>query len=127
MRIPPISANKGGFVLVHVLVVGAIVAVIAAGLLRMTTMNYVLTRREITGAQNRKESEALLSRAMSFWNASGSVCSPVPGFVCAPAVVFPPPGLCNCTCTAPSGAVIRVQGGGAPPCNSFTITSSDPP
>lgn len=116
--------------ILHVLVIGMVVAVIAAGLLRMTMMSYVMTRREITGAQNRKESEALLSRAMSHWNAAlpaPTVCSPVPGLVCIPPVAFPPPGICNCTCTAPSGAILRVQGGGAPPCNTITITSSDPP
>ena len=127
MRIPRISGNQSGFVLVHVLVVAMIVAVVTAGLLRMTMMNHIFTQREISGAQNRKESEALLSRAMSHWNASGSVCSPVPGFACIPPVLFPPPGKCNCRCTAPSGAEIWVQGGGDPPCNSVTITSSDPP
>ncbi len=112
--------------LVHVLITGVIVAFISAGLLRMVLMNYVAVDRAAKGSANRKESEAMLNRAISEWNRTNLVCSNIPGvggFSCSGV-----PGTCGCTCP---------PGGSAPnPYIQTTLTagkcvidlvSSDPP
>jgi len=115
-----------GSVLIHVLVTGIIVAFIAAGLLRMVLMNYVAVDRASKGAQNRKEAEAMLQRALTYWNKSNIVCSSdAVYFPCVPASVAIP-GTCDCSCpTAAAVPRVVVTGGGAPPC-TITIISSDP-
>lgn len=121
--------NKTGFVLLYTVVLALIVAIIAAGLASMMLMNYTATHRIIKADQNRKESDSLLSRAITYWNASNTVCSDIPGMPCAPASVPAPgfTGLCNCTCTDPTGAAIVVSdpdGTPGPPCD-LSIESSD--
>ena len=91
-----IKINRRGSVLIHVLITGVIVAFIAAGLLRMVLMNYIAVDRATKGAQNRKESEAMLNRALTYWNQANQVCAPIPGgFNCSGA-----PGTCDCICPA---------------------------
>ncbi|PIR16568.1 MAG: hypothetical protein COV48_09630 [Elusimicrobia bacterium CG11_big_fil_rev_8_21_14_0_20_64_6] len=117
--------NRRGSVLLHVLVTGVIVAFIASGLLRMVLMNYIAVDRATKGAQNRKEAEAMLQRALTYWNKSNVVCSSTGLFPCSPSYVTSP-GTCDCSC--PSAAALPrvvVSGGGAPPC-VITIISSDP-
>lgn len=119
--------NKRGFVLLHVLVLSMIVAVITAGVVRMVLMNAMATQRAITGGKNHKESDAVLNRAVTYWNATGTVCATIPGVPCVPASVASP-GACNCTCTSATGAVIVVTDQDVvpgPPCN-INIVSSDP-
>lgn len=122
--------GRRGSVLVHVLITGVVVAVIAGGLLRMILMNYIAVDRASKGAQNRKEAEAVLQRALTYWNKSNQVCSSdATFFPCAGAGV----GANTCDCSCPSAAAVpritvtRIGGGvgGAPPC-AITITSSDP-
>ena len=124
-----IKKTSKGSVLIHVLVTGIIVAFIAAGLLRMVLMNYIAVDRASKGAQNRKEAEAMLQRALTYWNKSNQVCSNDPTyFVCTV------PGTANtCDCKCPSAAAVprvevtKIGGGtgGPPPC-VITIISSDP-
>ncbi|MEQ1919286.1 MAG: hypothetical protein ABL955_08815 [Elusimicrobiota bacterium] len=121
-----IKLNRRGSVLVHVLITGVIVALIAAGLLRMVLMNYIAVDRATKGAANRKESEAMLNRALSEWNRTNQVCRNIPGpggFTCSGA-----PGTCNCTCPpggAPPNPYIwaRMSGGMC----AVDLVSSDPP
>ncbi|MDD5305295.1 MAG: hypothetical protein PHS14_19535 [Elusimicrobia bacterium] len=119
-----IKTSRRGSVLIHVLITGVIVAFIAAGLLRMVLMNYIAVDPATKGAQNRKEAEAMLQRALTYWNKSNQVCSTTPLFPCAGAGVGA--NICNCACPS-AAAVPRVvaTGGGAPPC-VITVTSSDP-
>ena len=120
-----IKLNSRGSVLVHVLITGVIVAFIAAGLLRMVLMNYIAVDRATKGAQNRKEAEAMLQRALTYWNQTNSVCSTnATYFPCTGTGV----GLNQCNCACPSAAALPrvvVTGGGPPPC-TITIISSDP-
>ena len=119
-----IKLSRRGSVLVHVLITGVIVAFIAAGLLRMVLMNYIAVDRATKGAQNRKEAEAMLDKALTYWNKSNQVCSTTPLFPCTGGGVGA--NVCNCSC--PSAVAlprVDVTGGGAPPC-TITITSSDP-
>ena len=117
-----IKLNRRGSVLVHVLITGVIVAFIAAGLLRMVMMNYIAVDRATKGTANRKESEAMLARAMTYWNQTNQVCSTIPGgFGCTGI-----PGTCNCSC--PSAAATpriyaRIVGAKC----AVDLISSDPP
>ncbi len=108
--------------LVHVLVTGVIVAFIAAGLLRMALMNYIVVDRATKGAENRKEAEALLNRAVTYWNQANKVCSNIPGGLNCTGV----PGTCSCSC--PSAIAVpriyaRTVGGQC----VVDLVSSDPP
>jgi|CXWL01.1.fsa_nt_gi hypothetical protein len=117
--------NKKGFVLLHVIVLALIVASVTAGLARMLLMNYTATQRAVKGGQNRKEADALLSRATSYWSATGTVCANIPGIgACAPAP-SPAPGVCNCSCPAAGVPRVwaRVVGGEC----RVDLISSDPP
>jgi Tfp pilus assembly protein PilX len=119
--------SKRGSVLVHVLMTGVVVAIIAAGLMRMTMLRYVASSRAAGGTQARRQADAALNRALTYWNQNNVVCgNSIPGYTCAP-FSSTPPGVCNCTCTpSVSGqATIVVTGGGAPPC-SITINTVDP-
>ncbi|MDX6770259.1 MAG: hypothetical protein SF051_12060 [Elusimicrobiota bacterium] len=120
------TMNKRGSVLIHVLMTGVVVAVIAAGLMRMTMLRYVASARATGGATARKQADAALNRALTYWNNANIVCSAVPGYTCSPTYATSP-GTCNCTCTpsVTSEATIVVSGGGAPPCN-VAITTTDP-
>jgi len=118
-----INLNRRGSVLIHVLITGVIVAFIASGLLNMVMMNYIAVDRATKGAQNRKEAEAMLNRALTYWNQVNQVCANIPnGFSCSGT-----PGTCSCTC--PSGAVApnpyvwaRISGGMC----KVDLVSSDP-
>lgn len=117
--------GKRGSVLVHVLMTGVVVAIIAAGLMRMTMLRYVASTRAAGGAQARRAADSALNRALTYWNSANIVCANnIPGYSCSPASIASP-GTCNCTCTSGSGATIVVSGGGAPPCN-VSIVTSDP-
>ena len=121
-----IKLSRRGSVLVHVLITGVIVALIAAGLLRMVLMNYIAVDRAGKGAANRKESDALLNRALSEWNRTNLVCSNIPGpggFTCSGV-----PGTCGCTCPSgagpPNARIVTSLAGGV--CK-VDLISSDPP
>lgn len=120
-----IKLDRRGSVLIHVLITGVIVAFIASGLLNMVMMNYIAVDRATKGAQNRKEAEAMLQRALTYWNKTNSVCSTDAfNFVCTGGGV----GANQCNCACPSASALPrvvVTGGGAPPC-VITIISSDP-
>ncbi len=117
-----IKLNSRGSVLVHVLVTGVIVAFIAAGLLRMVLMDYIVVDRVAKGAQNRKEAEALLNRAVTYWNEANKVCSNIPGgFNCTGV-----PGTCNCSCPS-AAAVPRIDARMASGQCLVDLVSSDPP
>ena len=124
-----IKLNRRGSVLVHVLVTGVIVAFLAAGLLRMVLMNYIAVDRATKSARNRKEAEAMLQRALTYWNESNLVCSDInPPNPLYRIKCFGPVGVCSCICANPtplSFPRIEVTGGGPPPC-VVTIISSDP-
>ncbi len=122
--------TRRGSVLIHVLITGVIVAFIAAGLLRMVLMNYIAVDRAAKGAQTRKEAEAMLQRALTYWNKTNTVCSTdALKFVCVGAGV----GANTCDCSCPSAAAVprvtvsKIGGGtgGPQPC-LLTVTSSDP-
>lgn len=116
---------RRGSVLVHVLVTGVIVCVIAAGLARMLLLRYAAVQRVQEGTAGRKSAEGGLNRLLGVWNRTNIVCSNIAGggYTCSPASVSSP-GTCNCTCTGGAGdPTVVVSGGGAPPC---TVTATSP-
>lgn len=132
--------NRRGGVLVHVLVTGVIVALIAAVILRVTLLRYVVTARTHKASQMKRYDEAALARITSNWsNVSFACATPpcytsiscannVPGYTCSPAATSPP-GFCNCICT-PSIAgypTVTVSGGPPPLACALSIASVDLP
>lgn len=121
------TLSRRGSVLVHVLMTGVVVAIIASGLMRMTMLRYAAGARAAGGTQARRQADAALNRALTAWNGNNIVCSNViSGYTCSPASTSPP-GTCGCTCTpgVTTEATIVVSGGGAPPC-SIDINTTDP-
>lgn len=116
-----IKNKRRGSILIQVLIMGVVVSTIAAGLMKMVLMNYIIVDKATKGAQNRKEAESILNGALSDWNRDG-VCSDFPGYSCGGG----PP--CTCTGNAAAGSAVSprivVTGASAP--HGITIDSSDP-
>ena len=108
--------NLRGSVILHVLVTGVAVALIAALLLRMTMLRFVVTSRSHKASQMKRYDEAALARLNSNWASVGILsANNVPGYTSAPASASPP-GTCGCTCTPSSAGdptVITNSFGGA--------------
>lgn len=123
--------SRRGSILIHVLMTGVVVAVIAAGLMRMTMLRYVASARATSGGAARKQADAALNRALTYWNKDNVVCkNNVPGYACSPASATPP-GVCDCVCTPTlaTEATIEVtdpDGTPGPPCD-ISITSAPTP
>lgn len=116
-----IKPNRRGSVLIHVLITGVIVAFIASGLLNMVMMNYIAVDRATKGAQNRKEAEAMLQRALTYWNKANQVCANIPGgFNCTGV-----PGTCSCYCPN-AGATPRIWARMVGGSCAVDLISSDP-
>lgn len=96
---PRHAAGRRGSVLLHVLVTGALVALIAATLMRMSMLRYTIASRGGKQLQERRYDQAALNSIISNWNTVNTVCANnVPNYNCAPASGAPP-GTCGCTCT----------------------------
>jgi hypothetical protein len=115
--------NKRGSVLLHVLVTGALLALIAGTLLRMALLRYQVTVHTTLTNQERRSDEAALNMVIGAWNSVNTACSQpavLVNYNCTPASAVPP-GNCGCTCS-PTGTALAakfptlIAGGGAPPC-----------
>jgi Tfp pilus assembly protein PilX len=118
--------NRRGSVMMHVLVTGVVVALIAASLLQLSMMRLTVTNNAAKGGQAKRSDEAALARLMTAWNAVNGKCdSPTSayGYACAPAGAN-----CSCTCapTLAGDPTVNVSGPAAGPCR-FDIVSIDPP
>lgn len=101
---------KKGSVLIHVLVMGIIVAIIASGLMSVLMMQYRATSRTTESNKARAQAEELLAQIITTWSVNGS-CTTIP-----PTVNFPQltcaggsgaaPSVCGCTCTATVNGVV---------------------
>lgn len=113
--------NQRGSVILHVLVTGVAVALIAALLLRMTMLRAVVTSRSHKASQMKRFDEAALARLQSNWS-SGQMCTSFPGYTCAGATA----GYCGCTCTPSSAGdpIIYTSPSGSAPCQ-LSIQSPD--
>jgi Tfp pilus assembly protein PilX len=101
--LPAAKSGERGTVLLHVLVTSALVAVIAATLLRMTLLRAQATARSAQVVQAKRTGGSALDNLIQAWNQNNQNCSsaPVapPDFTCVGAA-----GSCNCTCTAVAGS-----------------------
>lgn len=117
--------GRRGSVLAHVLVVGVLVSLVAAGLLRLSMMRHqVAVRSERMGVQRRMDDGAL-ARLTSAWNAQGGVCTAGTaltdvGCSCTGTGACG----CSCTCTAAGGSVAVQTSGTAAEC-ALEIVSPD--
>jgi hypothetical protein len=105
--------TERGSILVHVLMTGIVVALIAATLLRMSMLRYQMAGRAEKVLKEKRDDQAALASIMTAWNANGTSqaqCSaPVPpGFSgCLNAAA--PPANCNCTCTRFDGLTVQAS------------------
>ncbi len=92
-------AGRRGSVLLHVLVTGVLVALIAATLMRMSMLRYTISHRGGAAIVEKRYDQAGFNSIMTNWNLANTVCANnVPNYTCAPASGGPP-GTCGCTCT----------------------------
>lgn len=120
--------GKKGSVLLHVLMTGALLALISATVLRLAMLRYMVTARTTQVNQERRYNETALSLLTTQWNSANKYCASVAGnYSCTGGLGYSPPLIsCNCTCS-PIGAVSAtfpsVTSSGAPPCQ-LTILSN---
>jgi|GEM_PF-1955575 len=92
--------DRKGSVILHVLVTGVIIALIAACLLRVSMMSYLVTARTNSSTVQKRVDEGALSQAQTFWAANG-MCSALPNYTCAGAGCGAGGiGACACTYTS---------------------------
>ena len=120
--------GKRGSILLHVLVTGALIALISATLLRMAMLRYQVTVHATNGTQERRYDEGALNLIIGAWNSVNIACANnVPNYSCAPAAAVSP-GNCGCTCTPTGAAPLNyptvTNSGGAPPC-TLTIGANN--
>ncbi|MDE2490403.1 MAG: hypothetical protein KGM24_06115 [Elusimicrobia bacterium] len=98
--------NRRGDVLLHVVVTGAIVALISALVLRMAMMRYGVTARARQATTDLRDDQGVLNAALSTWAAnSGNVCSGAPtatGVACNGGCST---NSCGCSCLCKNGTV----------------------
>lgn len=96
--------NRRGSVILHVLVTGVIVALIAAFMLRVSLMNYLQTARANNETWQKRGDEGALSRVVAYWSMYGA-CTNAPGYNCGSVGSAMAVGSCNCTCHPTNAAV----------------------
>ncbi len=94
MRVRFAAADRGS-VLIHVMVTGALVALIAALLMRMAMFRATIAHRGGAALVEKRLDQAGFNSIMTNWNAANAVCSnTVPNYNCTGVA-----GACGCTCT----------------------------
>ena len=129
--------TERGSVLVHVLLTGVVVALIAATLLRMSLLRYQMAGRSEKMLKEKRANQGGLASVMSAWNSVNTSCANnVPassGFTCSGTVAPGPPGVCGCTCVQSSApdspfyphAIYTCPNDGGS-CNSSRVASPAP-
>ena len=122
--------SRRGSVLLHVLVTGVLVALIAATLLRMSVLRYTIASRGGKALAEKRYDQAGFHAILTIWNAVNTVCANnVPNYNCAPASVTPP-GTCNCDCSPnaalPNFPTVSARTDFAGNC-TLTVVSTDLP
>lgn len=120
--------GKRGSVLLHVLMTGALLALISATILRLAMLRYMVTARTTNTTRERRYDEAALALIVSSWNSVNMACANnVPNYTCTPAAAVSP-GNCNCTCSPslPNFPIVT-NSGGAPPCTLQIGAANDLP
>ena len=123
--------GKRGSVLLHVLMTGALLALISATVLRLAMLRYMVTARTTNTTRERRYDEAAVSLLVSKWNATNVYCASVPSYYnCSGGGGVPAP-LTSCTCTCnPVGGPLTANfptvtnANAVPPCQ-LTVQSTD--
>jgi hypothetical protein len=88
--------GRRGSILLHVMVTGALLALIAATLLRMSMLRYQMGGRGASVLAEKRDDQGALANVLAAWNANNAVCSAVPtGYSCGALSA----GTCNCSCS----------------------------
>lgn len=105
MRIEaPKNLGRRGSILLHVMVTGALMALIAATLLRMSMLRYQMGGRGANMLQEKRDDSGAMAAVIGAWNSANSVCGANPfnfGGGCAAN-----PGTCSCSCTQNGTGVV---------------------
>ena len=112
------SGRERGSILLHVMVTGAVMALIAATLLRLTMLRYQVSSRSQKMLQETNLDNSGLAALLGAWNKVNETCATSAVYTCLPAAAAPP-GICGCTCT-PTAA-------GNPPWPTVTTAPSGTP
>jgi Tfp pilus assembly protein PilX len=95
--------SRRGSILVHVLLTGIVVALIAATLLRMALLRYQMGARGAAMLVAKRADQSALAEVMTMWNVNNATCSNLPAgqsnYSCVPGAPPTPPGVCGCTCS----------------------------
>jgi Tfp pilus assembly protein PilX len=120
--------GKRGIVLLHVLMTAALIAIVAATIMRLAMLRFAVTSRAVKNNQELRNDESALALLTSYWNVTNTYCSSVPGvYSCGPTTVGAMPSSCNCNCSALVSNYPTVSAPpGGHPCQ-FTFTSADLP
>ncbi len=113
---------RRGSVLLQVMILGIIVAFLAAGMASMLLMRGSATERIAEGNQGGRTDAGALSNLIYYWNAGTPTCGNTPG-VCnpVPGYALSLGNWCTCSCELTNGAVdvvVRSSGGTWPTCQS---------
>ncbi|MFI5348497.1 MAG: hypothetical protein ACHQ2Z_03050 [Elusimicrobiota bacterium] len=121
------SGRERGSILVHVLLTGIVVALIAATLLRMALLRYAMAGRSEKILKEKRDDQGVLAAVTTAWNAvpgPNTTCGAVPpGFTCPGGLT---PGTCNCSCTQTATGVTVIAAPGSGVCQ-LSIVSPDLP
>jgi hypothetical protein len=121
--------NRKGSVILHVLIIGTVVALIAASMLRMSLVNYLETAHVNAESTQKRGDEGALMRLASMWSLNNTSCASAAGYTCSGgnACSFSNHASCNCTSVVPGNPtpISGVWSAATNTCN-LTITGSDP-
>jgi Tfp pilus assembly protein PilX len=126
--------GKKGSVLLHVLMTGVVIALVAATLLRLTMLRYEVTAHATQTTAERRYDEAALAMLLTQWNAGNVYCANVASggvtYSCSggAAGYAAPLSNCACTCTTVSANYPpTVTGSGSTPNCKLSMTSDVDP
>lgn len=117
--------DKKGSVLLHVLITSVVVSAIAAGLVRMLMLRYVVTAKQVQINVKKQDSHGILNRLIAHWNdQANGFCSSPPG---TPTITCTGFGTaCGaCTCSVGGVASIVTTAAGTPCQISIKSTQKD--
>jgi Tfp pilus assembly protein PilX len=122
--------NRRGSVILHVLVTGMLVALIAAMILRVSTNSYIMTAHANADTIQTRAAEGALSRLSASWSVYGA-CTDTPDYNCGNPRPSSPTGgevgTCSCTCNPASSSdpTVNASASASGACN-LQIVAVDP-
>jgi hypothetical protein len=120
--------GKRGSVLLHVLMTGALIALISATLLRLAVMRYTVTARATKTTRERRYDEAALAMLVSTWNNGNVYCANAGYYSCSGGGAGYAAPLTSCACTCTTGQQYyppTITGSGSPPTCKLDVVSQD--